>query len=373
MGALGLKNSLHEKVVAPLKNYRDGDKGGKEISFINFAQTRALNEDGKPIGLKNTSGNPITWDDIWTDLGLDPASVSLDNLLTVSGDVRYLAPEIVRDFILKGMESDASYLDLVAGVESVDQMVVTSPWIQMVNEGPEAIGEAETIPLAEMTWGHKTIELSKRAKAIQFSDELMLRVKLPLLSYYLRKFGVLLASDLYTEAITTMVNGDQSDNSDSCAVVGVTSTSNGVEFIDFLRAWIRARRIAMRWDSLITTEAGAWDVLQIDEFSDQKGVGGQVVTIETRNQVIPSRMPHLISSVINDDQRMLFDKSQALLFLVFRPLLVESERIIMRQIQGTAASIICGWSTIDRNARIILDGSKAYGSYGFPSYMAPLV
>jgi hypothetical protein len=372
-GNLGLKNSLRERVISPLTNYRDGEKGGKEISFLKFAQTRALDESGKPVGLKNTSGNPVTWDDIWCDLGLDPSQVSLDNLLTTSGDVRYLAPEIVRDFILKGMESDSTYLDLVAGVESVDQMVVTSPWIQMANEGPEEIGEAETIPLASMTWGHKTIELNKRAKAIQFSDELLLRVKLPLLSYFLRKFGVMLSADLYTEAATTMVNGDQADSSDTCAVVGVADTGAGIAFKDFLRAWIRARRISMSWSSLITTETGAWDILQLSEFSDQKGVGGVEVNVESRNRIIPANMPHLISSAITDDQVMLFDKSQALLFLVFRPLLVESERIIMRQISGTACSIICGWATIDRNARIILDGAKAFSGYGFPSYMAPLV
>jgi len=372
-GSLGLKNTLKERIVAPLSQYREGDKGGKEISFIKFVQTRALNEEGKAVGLKNVANEPITWDDIWCDLGLDPSGVSIDNLLTTSGDVKYLAPEIVRDFILKGMESDSSYLDLVAGVESVDQMVVTSPWIKMENEGPEPVGETETIPLAAMSWGHKTIELAKRAKAIQFSDELLLRVKLPLLSYYLRKFGVMLSAQLYNEASATLVSGDQADSSDTCAVVGVESTSSGVTFKDFLRAWIRARRISMNWNNLITTEAGAWNVLQLNEFSAQRGLGGTEVTLDSRNRIIPASMPHLISTAITDDQIMLFDKSQALLFLVFRPLLVESERIIMRQISGTACSIICGWTTIDRNARIILDGTKAYSSYGFPTYMAPLV
>jgi len=372
-GALGLKNSLYNRVIAPLQRYRDGEKGGKEISFIDFAATRAIDESGRHVGLKNSANEPITWQNVWEDLAIDPAQVSLDNLLTTSGDVKYLAPEIVRGYILKGLEADQTYLDLVAGVESVDSMTVTSPWLRMDDTNPEAIGEAETIPLADMAWGHKTIELNKRAKAIQFSDELLLRCKLPLLSYYLRKFGVMLAVDLYNEAMSTMVNGDQADSSDTCAVVGVASTSDGVVFKDFLRAWIRARRISMNWNSMVTSEAGAWGVLQLSEFANQMGVGGTVVTIETRNQVIPARMPHLISSVITDDQVLLYDKSQALLHLVFRPLLVESERIIMRQLQGTACSIICGWSTIDRNARVILDGTKAFSGYGFPSYMAPLV
>lgn len=373
-GELGLKNTFRERVFEPLKRYRGNDgTGGREISLIEFIQTRAINEDSKPVGLKNTSGQPMTWDDIWCEVGADPATLSLNNLLSLSGsDMQYLAPEIVRDFILKGLNSDASYLDLVASTESVDSMNVTVPWIRYLDEEMQTVGETETIPEASIEWGHKSVTVSKDAIALHWSDELLLSVKLPMLRYFLQKVGLALAVKLYNRGVNVLISGDQADASDSTAVVGVAS-SGTLAFKDFLRLWLRARQIGMRWESVLNNETTAWALLQLDEFSKPQGAGSVVTTIDSRNRIIPASMTQLISSEMTDNQNLLFDKRFGMIFLSFRGLLVESERIIMRQLSGTAASIISGFTTIDRNARIILDSSKAFSGYGFPSYMAPLV
>jgi hypothetical protein len=372
-GELGLKNTFKTRVYAPLRNYRGSDSdGGREINLIEFMQTRAINEEGKPLGLKNTSGAPIDWADIWCDLGLDPAKLTVDNLLTISDDMQYLAPEVVRDFILKGLQADASYMDLVAGTENVASLTVTSPWIQLANETPEETAEAETISEADITWGEKTVRLKKKAKAIHMSDELLLSTPLPILSYFLQKFGTQLAGALYTEGVTTLINGDQADASDICAVIG-TATGSTIAFKDFLKAWIRGRRLFMRWDNMICNEATTFNVLQIAEFLTPQGAGTTHVNIESKNRILPNSMPQLVSSALDDDHVMLFDKSQAMLYLSFRGLMVESERIIMRQINGTACSVIGGFTTIDRMARVTIDGGKSYSGYPFPSYLAPLI
>ena len=373
-GAFGLKNTFRERVFEPLKQYRGNDgTGGREISLIDFMQTRAINEEGKPVGLKNSTGQPITWDDIWCELGHDPATLSLNNLLSLSGsDMQYLAPEIVRDFILKGLNTEASYLDLVASSESVDSMNVTVPWIRYLDEEMQPVGETETIPEANIEWGHKSVTVSKDAIALHWSDELLLSVKLPMLRWFLQKVGVALGVKLYQRGIGVLINGDQSDSSDSCAVVGVAS-SGTLAFKDFLRLWLRARQIGMRWESVINNETTAWNMLQLDEFSKPQGAGTVVTTIETRNRIIPASMPHLLSSEMSDNQHLLFDKRFGMIFLSFRGLLVESERVIMRQLSGTSASIISGFTTIDRNARVILDSGKAFSGNSFPSYMAPLI
>ena len=373
-GELGLKNTFRERVFEPLKRYRGNDgTGGREISLIDFMQTRAIDENGKAVGLKNASGTPITWDDIWCEVGQDPATLSLNNLLSLSGsDMQYLAPEIVRDFVLKGLNSEASYLDLVASTESVDSMNVTVPWIRFLDEEMQSIGETEYIPEANIEWGHKSVSVAKDAIALHWSDELLLSVKLPMLRWFMQKVGVSLATKLYTRGVNVLIDGDQADASDTCAVVGVAS-SGTLAFKDFLRLWLRSRQIGMRWETVINNETSAWNLLQLDEFSKPQGAGGVVTTIETRNRIIPTSMPHLISSAMDDNQHLLLDKRMGMIFLSFRGLLVESERIMMRQVSGTAASIISGFTTIDRTARVILDSGKAYSGYGFPSWMAPLV
>jgi len=370
-GELGLLNSFRSRVAAPLQNYRGNDSvGGRDISLEEFMQTRAVNEAGEPKGLKNAAGEPITMEDLWCDLGLDPSRITLENLLSLSDDTRYLAPEIIRDYIVKGLNADVSHLDLCSSAENVDSLSVTSPWLQFQAERPVATAEAENIAEAAMTWGAKTITLKKKAIGLRITDELRLSVKLPVLQPFLERVGVQLAVGWYKDAVTTLINGDQSDGSDSCGTY-YNTTANTIAFADFLRAWVRGRQIAMQWTNMITTEAGANVVLNLDEFKTPLNTGGTAVTLRSRNRIVPQNVEHFISADMTADNYMLFDRRYAMQFLQFRPVLVESERIVSRQIEGTFVSQIGGFSTIDRAARIILQKSASTFA-GFPAWTAPL-
>ncbi len=372
-GELGLQNSFRSRVAVPLANYRGNDAtGGRDISLVEFMQTRAVNEEGKPVGLKNTAGNPITMEDLFCDIGVDPQAISLDHLITMGDDMRYLAPEMVRTFILAGFDTDSSYTDLVAGSENVSSLDVTTPWIKYNNTTPQKIGEAETFPYADIEWDRKSVRLSKRATSIGMSDELMLSVKLPVLQHFLRKVGVSLNAIMYRDAALCLQNGDQVDGSESAAAVGVGTTSS-IKFEDFMRLWIRCRQIGTRWDNIITNEATANELYKLDEFSKPQGAGTVVTNITSRNRIIPSNLAHFISAAMDDDQYLLFDKAASILYLSFRGLLVETERIVMRQIQGTAVSLIGGFTSLDRWGRVIMDSDLAFDSHGFPAWMTPLV
>lgn len=373
-GALGLKNSFHERIYAPLQKYRGSDGvAGREISLVEFMQTRAMNNDGKPIGLKNNAGQPVSMEDLWCDLGLNPAELTLDHLLGTGNDMRYLTPELIREFIFLGMNADLSYQDLVAGTENSGSLTVTSPWIKTNPDLALNTGEAETIAESDILWGDKSVRLQKKARAITLSDELILSTPLNLLSYHLQRFGQMLAASTYIDGINTLIHGDQSDGSDTCAVVGVSNPSNGAVFSDFVRMWIRCRRIFMSWMTLVNNEATANEILAINEFLKPQGFGTTMVTLDSKNRVIPSEIPHLIGAPLSDGQSLMFDKSQAMIYLVFRGLLVENERIMMRQINGTSASIIGGFTTIIRYARCIMDSTLNFSTNQFPSWMAPLI
>jgi hypothetical protein len=373
-GELGLANSFRNRVYEPLQRLRGTDGiGGLDISLIDFLQTRAENEDGRNVGLKNTSGKPIQMDDLWCDLGMDPSKITLDHLLGTSNDMRYLTPELIRDFIDLGLRADLSYTDLVAGTENSGSLIVTSPWIKTDKDTNLDTGEAETVAESDIVWGDKSVRLTKKAKALTLSDELILSTPLNLLSYFLQRFGTMLAASTYVDGVNTLIHGDQASGVDSCAVIGVEDKTQKTQFADFLRAWIRARRLAMSWTNMINNEATAFEILQINEFFKPQGFGTTVVTLDSKNRVVPSEIPHLIGSPLADGQTMLFDKSQAMIYLVFRGLLVENERIMMRQLNGTACSIIGGYSTVNRLARVILDETLAYSDNPFPSWMAPLI
>jgi hypothetical protein len=366
-GELGLFNSYRERIHEPFQAYLGNDgAAGREIDLISF-----INEQ---LGLTNAAGKPWTMEDIFCDLGMDPNIVTIGNLVSLSGDVKYLAPELIRQFILMGMVADVSYLDLVAGSENASSLDVTAPWIQYNEAEMQDIAEGETIPESAIEWGFKTVRLSKSGVAIKLTDELVLSVALPVLQYWLQRVGAELQGKVFKKALTTMVNGDQAGGADSAAIIGVASAGT-LAFADFTRPWVRARRIGMNWNNMATSENMANTVLALTEFKPTVGgTGPAAVTLDSRNRIIPTSMPHLIGGTeLTDNQLMLYDKRAAMIHMTFRGLLVESERIIMRQINGTAASVMDGFLTIDRKARIIIDKSLAFAQNGFPTYMNPLV
>ena len=371
---LGLMNSFRDRIYGPLVQFRGSDgTAGQEIGLVDFVQKHAINENGEAAGLTNSSGEPLSWEDILQDFGVDPLQSTLDNIITLPGtDAKYLAPEVVREFIIRGMDTSVNYMDLVAGVEAVDSLTVTAPWFEMDNNTPPTIGETETQPTTSYTWGEKSIRCKKLATAIELSDEVILSVKLPILSYWLQRFGVNLGVQLFKDAVTTLVNGDQTGGSDAAATIGIGSTGS-IAFSDFVRLWSRGNLIGQNWTTMVTSETMAQQILALAEFKPTAGgLGGAAVTVESRNRIIPSTLPHIISSDMDDDEILFVDPTKAMIRCQFRALLVESDRIVSRQISGTYASIMGGFLTISRDARIVMDDSIAFSGNGFPSYMVPL-
>lgn len=371
---LGLMNSFRDRIYGPLVQFRGSDgTAGQEIGLVDFVQKHAINENGEAAGLTNSSGEPLSWEDILQDFGVDPLQSTLDNIITLPGtDAKYLAPEVVREFILRGMGTSANYMDLVAGVESVDSLTVTAPWFEMANNTPPIIGETETPPTTGYTWGEKSVKMKKRMTAIELSDEVVLSVKLPILSYWLQRFGVNLGVQLFKDAVTTLVNGDQADTSDAAATIGIGS-SGSLAFSDFVRLWSRGNLIGQNWTTMVTSETMALQILALAEFKPTAGGLGQAaVTVDSRNRIIPTSLPHIISSDMDDDEILFLDPTKAMIRCQFRGLLVESDRIVSRQISGSYASVMGGFLTISRDARIVMDDSIAFSGNGFPSYMVPL-
>jgi len=63
------------------------------------------------------------------------------------------------------------------------------------------------------------------------------------------------------------------------------------------------------------------------------------------------------------------DRSSSVLKFNARPLLVETERIVSNQTEGTYATLTTGFGVIYRDARALLDGDVNFATDGFPAWM----
>jgi hypothetical protein len=56
------------------------------------------------------------------------------------------------------------------------------------------------------------------------------------------------------------------------------------------------------------------------------------------------------------------DRTRAVVQLTAMPLLIESERIVRRQLEGQFASIMTGFANVFRDGRMVLDWSTTIGT-----------
>ena len=78
-----------------------------------------------------------------------------------------------------------------------------------------------------------------------------------------------------------------------------------------------------------------------------------------------------VSTKVGANKMVLQDSSASLVQLTSAPLLLETEKIVRKQIEGSFASITTGFAKLQRNASIVIDGSILFSGNGFPSWMAP--
>lgn len=339
----------------------DRDRRALDISFADYARDRwgfSIAENGSP-------------DALYAALGVDPSQRSLESLMTMPEmpeGYRWLVPEVIREAIRLGLRKQPIYSNLIAAEETVNQPTIIMPHINMSDAMPKKIGEAETIPTGTVSFGQKTVKLTKVGTGLKITDEVRQYVSLNILSLYLQDIGVQTNLALDTMLIDVLINGDQADSSEAAAVVGVANTTTGLQYIDILRAWIRMGRIGRLPNAILSDEAMALEVLEMSEF---KGFSGQSTTQRlVLKTPVPQSQNYFVHGAMPDTNKiMLIDGSSAAIKLNASALRVESERIAEKQLNGTYVSMVTGFANLFRDARVILDKSIAYSGNGFPTWM----
>lgn len=303
-------------------------------------------------------------------LGISASRDTIESLMTMpdfNSQYRWLVPEIIREAVRLGLRRPSIYPNLIQGEETVSQLKVTMPHINMSDATPKLLAEAETIPTGNVSFGQKDVKLSKMGIGLKITDEVEKFVPLNILSIFLQDVGVKLGLGLDTLAINTLINGEQAG--ESAAVVGVQSTVAGIAYEDILRAWLRMGRLGRLPNAMLGNEEPAIKVLQLPEF---KGFAGDSTTqkIQIKTPVPQSQDFYVHGAMPAANRLMLVDKMSAMIKLNAAALSVESERIVERQINGTYVTLMTGFATLFRDARLVLDGTLDFNAgNGFPSWM----
>lgn len=350
----GPENAMR-KLHAEMQKVREQDR--RDVSFKSY--------------LSEVFGVEVTPEKFYRDMGVDPRTMTVDKMLTTSDLNRYLFPEIFRDAIIRGMEYTPFYGRAITGNETIDSMGITMPsmdW-RISPFGPTARAQyqmrdvAETATITEaavIVYAEKTVQLHKIGRGLKMSYESLMFTPINLATRYFEELGTIFGADLDRMLVNVAINGEMADFSQSAPVMGA-ATAGTLLYLDIARAWIRFKRIFRNSSIMLTSEADAITIMNMDQFSRKYPAGAQAVggplspPALTINTPLPSNQDIIVHDSVPTGKLIMIDTARAFVQLTAMPLLLETDKIISRQLNETFVSIITGFATIFKDGRLILD------------------
>jgi len=335
-------------LVKEMEAMRKDDKNPRDITLAEY------------VKLKYPE---ITMETFYEDLGVNPNIMTIENLLNMPDqNIRWLIPEIYREALRLGIRKAPIYPSLIAGEQSISGLELNMPAINMSDAGMKKVGVGETIPLGDVSFDQKKVKIYKLGRGIKIPYEVRQYVAINLVALYMQDMGIKMGMGLDYLALTTAINGDQADGTDAAPVLGV-ATDETLVYRDILKLWFRLSRLGRTPTIQIAGEDTGLDVMEL--YLNTRFTEGKQRTQVNPRVTLPNAVDLYIHGAIPDKQILMIDKAGALLKLNAQPLLVETEKIVSNQTEGTYATITTGFATIFKDARIILDKGHASSEDGY--------
>lgn len=342
----------------------------QSIQQLDAFRAGSINERPVDISLEEFVQNryALSLSDYFEKLGINTKKDTMQNIFTMpSPEIRWIVPEIIRTAVYLGIKEAPFYPNIIASDQPINGLSAIMPFVNPSDAAPARVNEAETIPLGDVSFGQKSVKLFKVGKGFKITDEVKNYVSLDVMGIFVRDFGVQLGYALDTLAMDVLINGNQSDGSESAPVIGVTDTGEGIQYRDLLRVWIRASRLGRNYRTMIGGEDEALNILDLPEFKNRQS-GTPMATLNLKTPV-PNSADFYIHPGVPDKEVLLVDPKAALIKLTSRQLMLESERIVSNQTEAIYATVTTGFSKMYQDAAILVDSSKEFSANGFPSYM----
>ncbi|HEV7377325.1 MAG TPA: hypothetical protein VGN95_21590 [Pyrinomonadaceae bacterium] len=354
-------------------------------------------------------------DHLFSDLEINQHSTRVNELME-DEDARYLVPEVIRQGIQQGMGevtsqamSDAQrvsqgpilsegnggqrwispeawlephnrgavqagyYNDLIIRDEPVSQDSVNIPYFNLSDAGAKDTDEGATVEEGTVDYNSKKVVIKAKARQIKISYEAIMFNTISLLALFFQDFGRRFALSLTADAVDVIVNGDLADGSEAAPVIGV-QTAGQYAYRDFLRVGVRFNQLGRTGLVAIGNEDTCLDYLDLPEVKAKQNLGAALMPVKFKSAVqTPEDL--YASHRMAASRLAIVDTAVSLVKLTAQPLLLETERIISKRLQGSVASTITGFAKLQRNGSALIDKSLDYNAVGgankFPAFMSP--
>lgn len=280
-----------------------------------------------------------------------PESGSVESFFQC-GSSAALFPEYVARAVKLGMEEANKVEDLVATVTKIDALdyrpisASASGEDGSANAGLEPVEEGAELPSTVLRTNKSLVNLKKRGRMLVSSYEALRFQKLDLLTVTLRQIGAYIAGVQIKDAVDALLNGDGSKP-------GVTFIEGGnPDYAGFTALW--AKLAPYQLNTVAAGTAAIQKLLNIPEFKDaQAGMNFQ----GTGRLCTPLGAKLIHVPGMAEDKILVLDKNCALEMIQSGEVRTDVDRLIDRQLERAAISVICGFARIFEDAAIGLDCS----------------
>lgn len=245
-----------------------------------------------------------------------------------STETAVLFPEYVKRCISKGFDNT-----LLSSVTAVKTVCESGQYLGCVMEDITSYSttttQASSLPVSTVKEGTTAVVLKKFGRLINASYEAVRKQRLDVFGVMLRSIGVKLANAIAKEAMDVLVTGAESISVSSLTYAGLAELYGSFSCFDMT--------------TVIANPAIASKIAAMDQLSDSK-------TNADGRMILPFGSELIKTSSVDEDTIIGIDKNFALEFITSSGLILETDKIIDRQLDQITVSISCGFRKITPDA-----------------------
>ncbi len=209
------------------------------------------------------------------------------------------------------------------------------------------VGEGAGLPMLELQTAEHSINIKKYGRYLQATYEAIRRKKASVVSIFLRAIGVQIQRDKFEDAISVLILGDGNDNE---AASLNTASSGSLTYADLVTFALSFEPYDL--NVMLCNTATASTLLNITEIKEPV-ISADFQTKGENIRLFGAEV--IVDNTVPNDQIIGLDRRFALQEAYETGVMTESERLIRRQIEGTAISEIAGFAKVITAASKVLN------------------
>lgn len=320
------------------------NRKGKSFSQILEELDPSENYGSSPLGKLDAFGRQLKRFDIKVS-GAD--SDIVDKFFQTSSSA-VLFPEYVSRAVKAGIDYADVLPDITASVTNIDGMdyrsIISAPEdgsneLKIVNEGA-------FLPVTTVKTQENLVKLIKRGRMLVSTYEALRFQRLDLFTVTLKQIGAYISRTQLGDAVEVLLNGDGNNN--AATVVNVAQ-SGTLTYGDLISLWSSMSPYEL--NTLLVPTALMEEILAMPEMQDAQagldfhGTGKMITPMGAKLIHVPA---------LDSDKIIGLDKTCALEMVQAGQVTVDYDKLIDRQLERAAVSVISGFAKIFSDASVVL-------------------